>query len=367
LAATSASISTSTSNALAASIPTFTTTSTSASTYSTSSTSSTSFTPGTFTSQPSPTYCHHDDTFRAIYFHLKTLPAGINIYQLKSEIIKNVQATHQNVVQQLKSIKHNEFPAYFETFSCFTLITTKNGSIIAGLKKYASFCHCVDKKNALPPSQPLSSANINACVQANLFWEVYNELKSAGSPLIIKNLKIQVTDRLKRLEQMDLLQQVTNMKTRHWRQYLTSFPNDFLIKSRMVELCKNTTPQHDHKGIASPTAEYHTSIADESDHTKNEPSTLPPTANLSNTVNDTIPSFMKKSDSHYVGLIENWEQCQQAVQYIQTYAIVAVDCEGIELSKTGKLCLVQIAVLSLEQYTFIFGIPDSPCLPLFSI
>jgi len=42
-------------------------------------------------------------------------------------------------------------------------------------------------------------------------------------------------------------------------------------------------------------------------------------------------------------LITSARACLRAVQDILHYSVVAVDCEGVNLSKSGKLCLVQVA------------------------
>lgn len=79
--------------------------------------------------------------------------------------------------------------------------------------------------------------------------------------------------------------------------------------------------------------------------------TFPLAANSNSNVNSTFT------------LIESWDKCNSSLQYIRQRAStvpikIAVDCEGVELSKTGKLCLIQIAVLTPmnEMHTFIFGI-----------
>lgn len=44
-----------------------------------------------------------------------------------------------------------------------------------------------------------------------------------------------------------------------------------------------------------------------------------------------------------IPLITSTKACIKAVQEIMAFPIVAVDCEGVSLSKEGKLCLIQIA------------------------
>jgi len=44
-----------------------------------------------------------------------------------------------------------------------------------------------------------------------------------------------------------------------------------------------------------------------------------------------------------IPLITSTKACIKAVQEIMAFPVVAVDCEGVSLSKEGKLCLIQIA------------------------
>jgi len=44
-----------------------------------------------------------------------------------------------------------------------------------------------------------------------------------------------------------------------------------------------------------------------------------------------------------IPLITSTKACVKAVQEIMTFPVVAVDCEGVNLSKDGKLCLIQVA------------------------
>jgi len=44
-----------------------------------------------------------------------------------------------------------------------------------------------------------------------------------------------------------------------------------------------------------------------------------------------------------IPLITSTKACIKAVQEIMTFPVVAVDCEGVSLSKEGKLCLIQVA------------------------
>jgi hypothetical protein len=71
-----------------------------------------------------------------------------------------------------------------------------------------------------------------------------------------------------------------------------------------------------------------------------------------------IPSFVQKRGLHKFALIEKFKHFLQAVEYIRTCEKLAVDCEGVALSKTGKLCLIQIATQSATngQCIFIFDI-----------
>lgn len=44
-----------------------------------------------------------------------------------------------------------------------------------------------------------------------------------------------------------------------------------------------------------------------------------------------------------IPLITSTKACIKAVQEIMTFPVVAVDCEGVSLSKEGRLCLIQVA------------------------
>lgn len=48
-------------------------------------------------------------------------------------------------------------------------------------------------------------------------------------------------------------------------------------------------------------------------------------------------------NSNPIPLITSTKACVKAVQEIMTFPVVAVDCEGVSLSKEGKLCLIQVA------------------------
>lgn len=56
-------------------------------------------------------------------------------------------------------------------------------------------------------------------------------------------------------------------------------------------------------------------------------------------------------------LVHTVAQCQAAVNKLSTSTHIAVDCEGVLLSRTGKLCLIQIAN---EEIVIIFDLVDSP-------
>ena len=46
---------------------------------------------------------------------------------------------------------------------------------------------------------------------------------------------------------------------------------------------------------------------------------------------------------HQIPIITSTRACIKAIQEILQYPIVALDCEGVNLSKKGKLCLVGYA------------------------
>jgi len=63
--------------------------------------------------------------------------------------------------------------------------------------------------------------------------------------------------------------------------------------------------------------------------------------------NDQIPAL-------YLGdapIITTIAQCEAAIKEIYMHKIIAVDCEGVNLGRTGKLCLVQIATVC-KPYLF---------------
>lgn len=75
-----------------------------------------------------------------------------------------------------------------------------------------------------------------------------------------------------------------------------------------------------------------------------------------------------------IPLITSTKACIKAVQEIMTFPVVAVDCEGVSLSKEGKLCLVCIFVLLLlllfVVHNFVHSltlITDTSCYPKESI
>lgn len=63
-------------------------------------------------------------------------------------------------------------------------------------------------------------------------------------------------------------------------------------------------------------------------------------------------------------IITTAAQCEQAIKELYGHKAIAVDCEGVNLGRTGKLCLVQIGTPSK---TYLFGMLIDYTAPLLNI
>eukprot|EP00026_Physarum_polycephalum_P002441 Phypoly_transcript_02447.p1 GENE.Phypoly_transcript_02447~~Phypoly_transcript_02447.p1 ORF type:complete len:756 (+),score=77.56 Phypoly_transcript_02447:1-2268(+) len=271
------------------------------------------------------------------------------------------------------------------------------GNTMIYLKSNYSYCHCVDISNDIPssPSPNLSGT----CVHDELFREVYRELSSCKSSFTMLQLKEHMTSCFQRRNQHALQERLEKMRSKGWRSMLGTHFKLVYADNKLAENIVVTIPDTVCSCLAK-----NGIIASPQTPNQNEPSSLSSAANpssLSSSLSSTpvlatatsltpsisppaptastksnfnaestspaLPSFMQKSGSHWFALIEKFKHLREAIQFIRACPKLAVDCEGVALSKTGKLCLIQVSATSAkgDQYTIIFDIVCLEKLPEF--
>lgn len=321
-----------------------------------------------------PLACFHGPLFKEIHKYIKNQTDVTSIFTIKKILIQKYSKKRKDIAKELEGFSRRQYVEYIESFSCFILKDMKNGDFDIAIKpKY--FCSCVEgeRQSKEPFRSPIP--NSSQCGHDDLFPYIYDVLfhdnnKTHPIPIPSKTLKDTIKVQLKHSKHNHLHRLVDTMHNQEWKKYVHERIAPFLPvtggsgNGKMVGFCPITcsclknelqiksTPQDIPPNTIEPPIITITS------NTRVGPVEERVQAYVIMPANHNIPSFVKKRGQLMIGSVENAEQCHQAIQFIRGNKQVAVDCEGVDLSRTGKLCLIQIAILLSqdEKCTFIFDI-----------
>lgn len=311
--------------------------------------------------------CSHDNLFRLTYWFIKSQSSRVKISVVQENLVHMLTASEQADAAKLIG---PEITSYLASFTCFGVST--EGKPLVWIKKGPA-CNCVDR--------------LLMCCHDDLFREICATIDSR--PLPATQLRDHLIKAFKSRGNRELQLRVETLAPKNFQKYMGYLkPYVFFSKmgSRVDRVCYcfsgdfTMTPTNTRVSINGKSTPLIVNFFEPiNDMEPQQEATTPqlpmtpqailqPNYTPTSTVTTGFvsphfkaplppPENICKIGEHSFSLIQDFPHCQQAVQVLHTCSTVAVNCVGVDLSKTSKLCLVQLACSKDSlQHTYVFGI-----------